>query len=500
MAQATFDNATTYGDMKMKEKIGPMLNLDPSEPWEIVSETETGLVMVHHGANADLQLYSSLRGVGVDTNTGNVVCYSFPHASRFVSPFLSATDGKIFLSEEVVLNPDNLKIKVGFEGPLIHVFKHGGKVYHSTRKRFDPSKSRWGNSKTFEQIYQELNGPSDEVLFDPSKNYSPYVHTFIMVHPHMLVCTKADVGTGYLVYLGPKKMYSVEKNCPYPVEEVDGVLRVPDTSSEVEVGKIYSPSVLTLEEANKHLLFGFSQGFEGYEYLDPRTLPGEFVIIEDTETGSMYRIESPSYYWRSCMRNNNPNLLHRFYELLDFAYLKNTQEDEKKYFENFPLLTIYEMSSLKEAVEKTPIKIWPQDLEKVQAIPNTRDSKLYNIWQCFLASVPLCRQKEVVGFYEHLVNRRNEVISWLSGLSVKSDLNLELFSRRIQDILTKTRSFAMSKVRTGDNKDQKTGKYKTADMITKENIRNFMNKEMGSSLYRIIREMDRYNSPAVAQK
>ena len=497
MANANQNNQTTYSSFLKKEVIAPLLNLEATGPWDIVSETDTGLSMVHHKNDCDMDIYGALRGVVVDTNKGNVVCYSYPHSPKFVLPYLELKNGKIELSENICLNPEKIKIKPGFEGPLIHVFKHGGKVYRSTRKRFDPSKSRWGKSKTFEEIYWELNGPTDEVLFDPEKQYSPYCHTFIMVHPDMLVCTKYDVGSGYLVYLGPKQMYSIE-NCPYPMEEVDETLRVPDTTSsefQNDERKVFSPEVLSLEEANKHLTFGFYEEFEGYEYLDPRLLPSEFVIIEDLETGFMYRIESLGYNWRSSMRNNNPNLLHRFHELLDNAYLKNTEKDEEKYKNTFPILSFFKSDSLSKTIDNAPIVVWPQNTEFDLPVPTTRDTKLYNIWQCFIISVPNCRQQEVVKYYDNLMLRRNEIVEWLDELSRTKNLDVEPFSKRVQDILVKTKLFAVNKVKKGENIDYKTKEIKSLEMLTKDNIRNFISKELGSSLYRILKEMDRYKNP-----
>jgi len=494
---ANANSQTTYSSMIKKQAIAPLLKLDPNGPWDIVSETETGLSMVHHKNDCDMDIYGALRGVVVDMNKGNVVCYSYPHSPKFVTSHLKLENGKVKLSDNIVLDIEKIKIKPGFEGPLIHVFKHGGKVYRSTRKRFDPSKSRWGNSKTFEEIYWELQGPSDEVLFDSDKDYSPYCHTFIMVHPDMLVCTKYNIGDGYLVYLGPKQMYSIE-NCPYPVEQVDDTLRVPNTTSsefQNEEKKVYSPELMSLETANKHLTFGFYEEFPGYEHLDSRLLPSEFVIIEDCETGDMYRIESPGYNWRSSMRNNNPNLLHRFHELLDNAYLKNTKEDTLKYKTTFPVLTFFDTESLEKTVENSPIIVWPQNTETELKAPTTRDTKLYNIWQCFLVSVPLCRQKEVVNYYNNLNSRRNEIVEWLDTLSRTENLDLETFSKRVQDILVKTKLFAKNRVKKGENIDYKTREVKSLEALTRDNIKNFISKELGSSLYRILKEMDRYKNP-----
>jgi hypothetical protein len=501
---------TTYDDMLKKKKISQFLGLEADGPWEIVSENGD-LVMVHYSENADMNIYGALRGVVVDMNKGNIVCYSYPHATTVTSSELCVTNDEIQLSDNIKLNLNNIKINMGFEGTLMHVFKHAGNVYKVTRKRLDPSKSRWGNSKTFGEIYSELNGPSDETFFDNNKKYSPYCHTFILVHPDLLVATRCPLGNennstkGFLVYLGPKQMYSTDETCPYSLEEVDTELHTPPTTNIIPLDNenqtvYFHPPAINLQEANNHLLFGFCKPFDNYQNLDQRLLPGEFVIIEDLTTHMMYKIESPSYQWRCMIRNNNPNLLHRFFELLDTLNSKNNN-----YNEMFCELTMYKLDSLQEVVKKSPLIFWPQMYNTV--IPDTRDAKLYNIWQNFLIAVPLHRQLEVINYYEYYMTRRNQVTEWLYHLSSNLypsidtenylKINLQDFSKRVQDILVKTRNFAEDRVKKGDDRDPKTKQKKGVDFWTQVNIKNFINKELGSSLYRLIREMDKYNSSKV---
>ncbi len=350
-------------------------------------------------------------------------------------------------------------------------------------------------------MYWELGGPKDEELFDPEKLYSPYCHTFIMVHPDVLVCTRDDVGEGFLVYLGPKQMYSLdEEHCPYPLSEIDDNLRVPETTnvlpSEGNI-RIYAPDPLNLAEANKQLLFGFYDAFEGYEHYDSRLLPGEFVIVEHLDDygniTQMFRIESLSYNWRSGMRNNNPNVHHRFYELIDSSYLKNRPEDKDRYCRLFPLLTKYNCDNLKETIEKHGITVWYQKFDEELEFPRSRDMKLYNIWQCYLVSVPLHKQKEASEYYENLLKKREELIAWIYWLSCKK-VDPTQFSKRMVDILLKTRKFAQDKIKRKENVDTRTGKVKNVDELTRDNIRNFIHKELGASLYRLIREMDKWKA------
>jgi len=488
---------------EVKTIISEVLNLENTSEWGIVSQNkEENIYMVHHSNDADLYYYGGLRGVVVDTKHKTVISHSYPYSPKVVASSISLDDqGKINLRDEnntsYSLDPKNIRFKTGFEGTLMHVFKHNGNVYRTTRKKLDPSRSRWGNSVKFTQMYWDLGGPTDEVLFSEDAKYSPYCHTFIMVHPDVLVATRDDVGKGYLVYLGPKQMYSTEDDCPFPFEEVDEYLHIPETSNQPAEGIIYQPENLSLEEVNKQLLFGFYDGFEGYEYLDPRLLPGEFVILETLdeygELDKVLRIESPSYTWRCSMRNNNPNIHHRFYELIDYSYVKNDPNGKETYQNMFPLLTKYSISDLKKTIKDSPIMVWPQT--DVTDFPRTKEDKLHNIWQCLLVAVPFHHQAKMVNYITHLTERKNELINWLFNLSyVRADP--EQFSRRAKDILVKTRKFATDRIRRGENIDNKTGKIKSVDEITKDNIRNFINKEMGPSLYRLVREMDKIKEEA----
>lgn len=486
-----------------KQKVSEILNIPNTKEWEIVSEDpEANLYMAHHSMEADMQYYGTLRGVVVDVENKAIISHSHPHTPKVVANSINIHEGKIFMKDEYnvdyELDPEKINVKMGFEGTLMHVFKHNGKVYRTTRKRLDPSRSRWGNSVCFLQMYWDLGGPTDEVLFSPDKAYSPYCHTFIMVHPDVLVATKDDVGDGYLVYLGPKQMYRTDTECPYDLSDVDIDLHVPETSNDFDdKTTIYQPENLSLEQANKHLLFGFYDGFEGYQYLDPRLLPGEFVIVEllddDGLVTHVLRVESPSYTWRSVMRNNNPNIKHRFYELVDYSFLKNSRDNRMKYENMFPILTRYQHKDLKKLIDNDmPIMVWPQKTEEQSEFPRNREDKLYNIWQCYLVSIPFHYQKEVVKYLEELAERRTNVINWLFEISV-TGIDYSEFSKRAKDILHKTREFAEDKMRKGQNTDQKTGKAKTVDEMTRDNIKNFIHKEKGPSLYRLNKEMVKYS-------
>ncbi len=378
------------------------------------------------------------------------------------------------------------------------------------------------------EMYWSLGGPKDDVLFDPESKYSPYCHIFIIVHPDVLIVSKDNVGEGFLVYLGPKKMWSTDyKESPYKQTEKDGSLfpgitqeefnldprpdagwidsevHLPPTVSNMSEnvthtpGQIFYPENLSIEESNKHLVFGFYNPFEGYQNIDRRMLPGEFVIIdvlnEAGEIVKMLRIESTAYSWRSSMRDNNPNLLHRFFQLVTGSYLRyDTPDGRERYESLYPVFTPYNEKSIKKQIEKEPYVVWPQDVNMNDPeYLMTKESRMKNIWLAFINTVPLHKQKDVSEYLDYLYTKRGELITWLRQIENSREyIDPAEFSRRMIDLILVARRFARETVKNGQ--DRVKGRRKTLKDITKSNIRNLVMKEEGSSLYKLVREMDRY--------
>lgn len=513
-----------------RQIIAEVLGVENSAAWNIVSsDPENNLYMVHHKPEASHGRYGDIRGVVVDIVAKTVVCKSYGFTPTVISDTLKLqNDGLIHLFDDLgmehEIDPNRMNIKMGFEGTMIHVFKHDGKVYRVTRKKLDPSKSRWGNSKTFMDMYWELGGPSDEVLFDSESDYSPYCHIFILVHPDVLVSSKENIGDGYMVYLGPQEMWPLEYyESPYKqtMEDgtffqgvnqkefdedprpnagwIDGTIHFPETFSsfsQERTSNILLPPSLSLEEANYKLAFGFYNAFQGYENYERRLLPGEFVVIqvldEEGNLLEVVRVESTSYAWRSTMRDNNPNLCHRFYQLMNGSYINyETPEGRERFLDLYPILTPHSPENIN---SNLPLVVWPQDPTYFDSeMLTTRESRLYNIWIAFMMSVPLHRQSEVFGFLSSLNNTRNQIIGWLRKIEERGKVDSTEFSKRVLNIIQAARSFSERKINQGQDRDRRTGRKISFSELTKFNIRNLLMKEEGSSLYRLSREMTRWN-------
>ena len=255
-----------------------------------------------------------------------------------------------------------------------------------------------------------------------------------------------------------------------------------------------SPFNLSLQQANKHLRYGFYESFDD-DKLDPRLRTGEFVILykldSDGQIIGLLRVQSSSYQWRTEMRHNDPNLLYRFYQLLNGAYIPlDTSEGLNEYQRRYPILTRYGVDNIKQTISTTPIIVWMQRYPVNNWI-KTRTDALQNIWMAFLMSVPLHKQKEVSIMYDSLIKDRSELIEWLQTLNSQydgalSDLDIPDRAKRIVELSTE---FAKQRL---TNPFKSSNKIPTLYQLSQNNIRNLIMKEEGSSLYRLVKAMKHY--------
>ena len=510
------ENTTTQNTLnqdELEKVIAGILEIPNSAAWTVVdSDPEHDLHVIHHRPEANLVEYGHLRGIVVDTQARCVVSRPYSHTPIVqVDKLHPLDDGTLTLTDtdqvQHSLNLSECRVTQGFEGPLITVFKHKGKVYRTIRKRLDPTRSRWGASKPFMEMYWDLGGPTDEQLYDPECQTSPVVHTFILVHPDALVVSNNQIDNGYIVYVGSKVEWDpTAADCPYPETEItnwdtsDVSFPTQPASGNPVTGTIYTPTDLDLNGINQHLKYGFHTPVPTWDDLDDRMLPGEFVIVYHGD--QLIRIESESYAWRSGMRDNNPNLLHRFYQLVSDSYARcDTTEGRQKYEKKYPVFVPYSVESVQENLkEDGPSVVWPQqgryhDAENLM----TKESRMFNIWLAYLNSVPLSKQVLVSTFLDHLYRKRGQLIGWLRTLDTLPKLDGAIFSKRVINIVEVAQRFAQKKVKQGDVYDRNGRKQSVRD-ITRQNIKNLVMKEDGGSLYRLIREMDRYKKEQEAAK
>ncbi len=486
-----------------KSIISSILSVEEADDWEIIdSNPDKNLYLVHYRSDADMNKYGDLRGIVVDVKAKVIVSRSFGYTPEITADAIEVSpDQTIRLTDKLgnghTLQFDRVKFKYAFEGTIIRAFFHDGEFYLISHRRLNISRSRWGKSITFQEMYENLGGPQAEELFDLSKKYSPYCHIFMVVHPDVLNVTKNIIGSGMLVYLGPKKMYD-EDTSPYPQEEIDSHLWTPSNQTQNMNqarggGIIYVPPNLTTEEVNHQLQYGFYDPYD-QSHIDPRLWLGESIMIHHFDDQGrllgLFKVLSTAYDWRSTMKGEDPNLLHRLYVQINGSYIDTTKPAGLiEYKRRYPVMSRYNVDLIIEHISSKPFVIWPQQ-DPTDELIKTVGDRLYNIWVCFLMSVPIHRQAEVSTMYNQLLSSRSAMIKWLIDLEASDDLEDPLLSNRVKAIISLSRSFANKRAAEGKNITRK-GKKLSIKTMTRDGIRNLTMKENGSSVYQLVKTMER---------
>lgn len=489
-------------DVGVKEKIASILQLPDTIGWTVTDFiSDKHLYCVHYDRFSNMLEYGQVRGVIVDVENSVVVCKSYGYTPNTELDEITFEEDKIKLVDvsdnEYLLDVNKVKFRIGFESTVMRVWKHDGEIYTSTHRRINPDKSRWGNSVPFKKMYEELGGPTEELF--GKEPYSPWCHIFLMVHPDILIASKVPVGKGFLVYLGALKTWNArdtafeflkgfdEKKLATPGKPKKYVTKMPTNPTE---NVVYWPNDVSLVEANRQLKWGF---YEEFKMFDKRLETGEFVILtemdDDNNVVRTFRVSSSSYAWRADMRDNNPNMYHRWFQLADGQFIDTNGEFGLNQFKDkYPVLTQYKLKQIKEFATKNLVT-WPQldetttlDNKDVCAMLDKREKRLHNIWECYLVASPLCKQGEVIAMYDQYFDDRYKVIRWLQEVqntTVLLDNVSSEYSDRVKNIIEETRKYAVILNERGNSKNQ------NMKQLVNKNIYNLIMKEGGYSLYRL---------------
>lgn len=379
------------------------------------------------------------------------------------------------------LDATKLVYRLGREGITIRVLLYAGKVYMASSHKVDSASMRLANGLTVEETFKALGGNVDE-LFDLTKQYSLYSHTFILSPRDMLIASKINMidSDGHLYYLGHNQLWNLEQT-KWDPQHVDTELRKPS---------ILEMDWVPLDVANHHLKYGYHPDESSHISVDPRLRPGEFVIALDPETNKWYRIESFSYHWRLRIREKESHLRYGFYKHLTLALKaikarkkSTTAEEYRAYVALFPSMPYVEPRSIETAVRcKGYIVTWPS------ARSASEKHLVYNTWACYLMACPLHLQMEASGFYndyyETCRNCAQKIYAiWRGALEFNENRisnNMDAIAiNRIKDIIRQ------SQLR-GGNQSHNPNEIK-------QNCINLINKERGGSLFAISEFFAKYS-------
>jgi hypothetical protein len=486
-------DASYKGD-ELTRRVADILHLPDINGWSVIdSDEDVHLAMVHYADNADMSIYGHLRGLLVDTEVGAVIADSFGYTPTAITSELQESNGSISIRDKSnsnhVFSLDDVVIKRVFEGVVIRVIWHKGKCYRMTHRKINPLRSRWGSSKTFISMYEEAGGPTPDQLFDTTKPYSNTCYDFLVVDPSLLVGTRQKVTRPYIVCLAQRTM-----DVKRPVEEV-APGHVSFTTTDIIGGAvtesmIHDPKQLSLQEANHHLKFGYYNSFEND---DNRQLTGEAVIMYRMTNGvvsDIVKVHSPAYEWRLSLRGNNPNITNQFYLLLNSVYNDiNTPETWDALRNKLILLPLYDEQSLRDLYTHTQGILTIPSGDITQEDYRQRDSRIHLLWMNYVLSLPSPSQHEALNILTNFRNDRNDVITWIQSLeSTIKDIETADVPDRVKGLISSARRLARDRISNGSNYSAR-GSYMKLPLLIKSTLRNLINKENGSSLYGLVREM-----------
>lgn len=484
----------SYKGNEVTRKAAEILGLSDIHGWSVVDSSDS-LAMVHYNDDADMKTLGHLRGLLLDLETKTIIADSFGYTPTANESQLNVVDNNISIKDQDGVNHifsvDDVIIKRIFEGVVIRVIWHKNKCYRITHRKINPVRSKWGASKTFLDMYEEAGGPTPDQLFDQTKPYSNTCYDFLVVDQSLLVGTRQKVYKPYIVCLAQRTM-----DIKRPEDEVAPGLATFTTTDivggVVSESIIHNPAKLSIKEANHHLKFGYYNEFVAD---DSRQLTGEAIIIYTMNNGivnDIVKVQSPSYEWRVNMRGNNPNIVNQFYSLLNTAYVDIKTETSWNLFKKrFILLPLYDERSLKNLYDNTQGILTIPSGEVFKDDYTTRESRVHLLWINFVLSLPPQLQGSAINILSNFKKDRYDVIKWLQDHESKTkSMAIESIDlhKRAKGIIDVSRKFARKSVDNSTNYSA-NGRYMTLHTAIKNNIRNFINKENGSSLYGLVREM-----------
>lgn len=448
--------------MKVKELISSILEIPNTESWDIFdSIPDKDLYLVHYTDKADTNIYGHIRGTVVDIENKYIVCKSYAYAPIAVADELKIVNKVLTLQDQSGLvhqfPKDTLQIKRGYEGTLVRVFKHRNIIYFSTHKKINCSKSKWGNSITFFDMYKQLVNADPNDFFDKEERDSPVVQLFILVHPDVQHVSKYNFEEGgFSMYIGGRLVRDFNMKSKY------------EKYLNIEIFATNSEEIIDIADANDFLSYGFCQDCDLTLNEDKRLNPGEFVMIynmgENGEPIDVLKVQSTGYNWRSFVRNNNSNICHQFYMLFNFLP-RNLLNDK------FPKIPYVPENYIRKLVDKKPLLMWPTTGKHEESLG------VYRIWASVILSVPLSKQKLALELMKNYQEDKKKLKEYLQKLIYYEDLETKDISEDIKNLIF----------------EAKNVKY-FVDRPLEDQIIKYLSDKVdrvkGYILYKLIREMN----------
>ena len=496
----------------VKSEIADILKLDSLDGWEVIdARPDEGLYMISPD-DCHMQELGEIIGIVVDLSNKTVISGSFGFVENVVTTQLEGEENGDLVLTDIFggrhqLSSDEFTIKPYIEGIELRIFYHNGHMYVSTSTKLHVDKSKIPSSvtNTFLEMYESLGGPSANELFDTTKKYSPNIYHFTISTPDTRYCSKIPTnGIGFLVYESQTQWYTKESS-PYPEKETDFVVwngTRTDTNFKRVIshpGLIYKSDNIEIDIANIFLQNGFSGPNNVNVQDDERLGLGEVVMMtvvpknrEEHPNPYQIKIKSPDYNWRFNYLGENRNLVHQFYALAGLKSIDTTTEEGlEEFIKSVPLLPFVSIAEIIDHIESVgPIYYWPNSDQPNPKTLSTEEGRLYNIWAAMIMAVPFELQIKIAPLLRDFYQNRSDVIEWIQDLEESyEDMNDLQLATRVKTIIRDARRLARGGTFGSRNVHEQV----------RANIETFIRREYTDSLYRLIKEMNRWKKSQIEE-
>ena len=240
-------------------------------------------------SNFDNPITHKCRGVILEKDTNNIVCYTFNRSVDFINDLT-------YLNNKFPFN-DKTVVQESIDGTQIKLFYYGDKWCVATTRTIDAYSTRFSSRRTFGEMFDEALALSNLNLETLNKRKC---YSFVLCHPDNRIITKYEKAE--LVHVFTRDLDTLEVDLSYDI----GV-RKPQTLEYQGYEKL-------LEDANN--LEYYKEGF---------------VLHSSDEQNKMMKIKSKNYLKCCRMRGNNNNILFHYLELRynDYQNTKYNPNDSK---------------------------------------------------------------------------------------------------------------------------------------------------------------------------
>lgn len=213
-----------------------------------------------------------VRGTIVDTETGVIVCRSFPHTPELLSS--DPTTQELDVSKATVYH--------SCEGTVLRLFFHGDDWHLSTHRKINADDSYW-SGPTFGSMYSEVRKFNNDTL------NSDYCYIFLLSHPGNRLVFR--IPEPHLMLIGVYNKTTQQFFMP-ETSQLDGV-RLPEparVSDTAELVKLVDTTAQRFDRAG-------------------------VIIIPDMTNPRPVKVMSNSYHDLREARGNDPSLRSRYIQL-----------------------------------------------------------------------------------------------------------------------------------------------------------------------------------------